>query len=94
MNRTWPSPHNELVTVPVAAPTPKNHAPTMAKDPKEPHVGLLGPFSHMEQVNRAMMATAPEGFVGCVNQYVPAEADVLLMSFNEMCLSVSPWLQP
>ena len=36
-------------------------------------------------VNRALMATGPSGFSGCLGKFVPERADVVLLGFADMC---------
>ena len=35
--------------------------------------------------NRALMATGPSGFDGCVNRFVPLDTDVVLLGFADVC---------
>ena len=69
-----------------------------------PRGWLLQAFEAMERhwphpqhklVNNGLMATGPAGFDGCLNRFVPLEADVVLLSFADVCAShTAARLQP
>jgi hypothetical protein len=49
--------------------------------------GLSRVWPHAEHrlVNSALMATGPSGFEGCLNTFVPLDADVALLGFADIC---------
>lgn len=70
---------------------------TARDDDGSPHGWLMQVFEavnrtwpHPENrlVNRGMMATGPQTYAKCVDKYVPPTADVVLISFADMCAPV------
>ena len=45
---------------------------------------MTWPHAKHRLVNRALMATGPSGFDGCLNRFVPLEADVALLGFADV----------
>ena len=48
-------------------------------------VNATWPHPKHKLVNRALMATGPDGFNGCLNSFVPDDADAVLVGFADMC---------
>ena len=48
-------------------------------------MGRVWPTLGHKLVNRALMATGPSGFQGCLNNFVPLETDVALIGFADIC---------
>ena len=47
-------------------------------------MSVTWPHAKHRLVNRALMATGPSGFDGCLNRFVPLEADVALLGFADV----------
>ena len=43
------------------------------------------PHPNHRLVNRALMATGPAGFEGCLNRFIPHDADIALLGFADVC---------